>query len=133
MSAWRIQRPDTAFAETNGQRKERQTDDRHLRFIRGLPCCICLARGAIDAAHVRMRAPERGKGTTGGSRKPDDKWAVPLCDDHHTRGRNAQHRSGERVWWARQGIDPIALAEALYAVTGDTEAGFKIVNNARSL
>jgi hypothetical protein len=47
--------------------------------------------------------------------KPDDKWTVPLCADHHRTGKGAQHGAGEREWWTGRGIDPLPLCEALAA------------------
>jgi hypothetical protein len=39
---------------------------------------------------------------------------VPLCPDEHLNGPGAQHRGAERAFWRRVGIDPFAIATALY-------------------
>src|SRR4051812_116248 len=59
------------------QREPRVKDNKHLDYIRSLPCCIC---GGIDteAAHIRTASLEHGKQHTGMGEKPSDKWAVPL-------------------------------------------------------
>jgi hypothetical protein len=107
----------------------RVRDNGHLAFIRRLPCaCGCL-RTPCDAAHVRYADLSRGKASTGMAVKPDDSWTVPL----HRTCHEAQHGMNERAWWQSKGRDPLDLAERLYAVSGDTEAGERIVAGARAL
>jgi hypothetical protein len=60
--------------------------------------------------------------------KSEDRWCVPLCSEHH-RGVKGQHARGEQDWYIEQGIDPIAIAAFLWGVTGDYEAGCKIVRH----
>jgi hypothetical protein len=55
---------------------------------------------AIEVAHVRI-----GTGA-GMGQKPDDFHTVSLCRECHHR----QH-TGERTFWAKANIDPIALAD----------------------
>jgi hypothetical protein len=46
------------------------------------------------------------------AKKPGDQWAVPLCRIHH----RALHDAGDETrWWQDQKIDPVALAEELWA------------------
>ena len=99
-------------------------DEKHLAFIRALPCVICGAEA--EAAHVRYSDASRGKVNPGMSRK-DDRYVLPLCHGCHRTGQEAQHRTGEREWWQGHGIDPIPVCEALRAVSGDVEAGWKII------
>ena len=42
-------------------------------------------------------------------------------------------RGGERGFWSALGIDPIALAERIHAVSGDIEAGETIIKQARRM
>lgn len=83
---------------------------RHLANLRGLPCVIC-GRKPCDAHHL-MRTPEKGMG-----RRSGDRWAIPLCrglDGHH-QGPESVHANGnETVWFRAHGLDPIAIAEALW-------------------
>ena len=109
-----------------GQRRPRERDAKHMACIACLPCVICKARG-VHVAHVRMADPERGKPFTGKAEKPSDKWTLPLCPSHHLLGPDAQHAMNERIWWLEHGIDPIALCEQLYAVTGDLEKMEQII------
>lgn len=62
--------------------------EKHLRFIRSLPCMVCLSFGS-EAAHIRIF-------TDGGtSLKPSDHYTVPLCHRDHQR----QHNVGELTFW----------------------------------
>lgn len=105
------------------QRQPRAHNEKHLQFIRGLPCLVCKNNLTIDAAHIRYSDLGRGKRAVGVGEKPDDKWTVPLCRNDHT----MQHSIGERSYWEGLGIDPIAVAQKLYAVSGDHEQGCRIV------
>lgn len=105
------------------RRNPRQKDNGHLDFIRQLPCAICGDNTSTEAAHVRMPDPTIAKPLTGIAIKPDDKFTVPLCGEHH----RLQHLFNERSWWATIGKDPVKLALALYAVSGDYELGERVV------
>jgi hypothetical protein len=94
--------------------------EKHRRFIASLPCCVTGREGSTQAAHVRI-------GTLCGlGLKPSDEFCVPLSVAMHER----QHRMGERRFWADPDI-AIQLAKALHAVTGNYEAGEKLVRNFR--
>ena len=106
----------------------RVRDNGHLAFVRRLPCaCGCL-RTPCDAAHVRYADLARGKTATGMAVKPSDCWTVPLTRACH----EAQHGMNERAFWSSKGVDPLDLAERLYAVSGDEEAGARIIADAVS-
>lgn len=108
------------------QRRPREHDERHLRFIRSLPCAVlaCLRDPPSHAAHLRAGALIWNKRPTGVGEKPSDRWTIPLCAHHHLIG---QHTENEIAWWARQGRDPFSLAHALYDCSGDLENGLLIV------
>ena len=134
MRATRIDRPDTAFTGAGlPRRRPRQRADRHLKWLRTLPCAICGKRGNIHAAHLRAASPRYGKRAVGFGQKPDDCWATPLCADHHLLGDDAQHHGNELAFWARNGIDPFAVALALWRASGDDEMGFLILREIREL
>ena len=44
-----------------------------------------------------------------------------LCAEHHLEGSRAQHRMNEMLFWSEHGINPYALARALWNVSGDME------------
>lgn len=104
-------------------RHPRQKHPDHLAWLRQLPCCVCLDDTSTEAAHVRMAAPKAGKRPTGKGEKPSDIFAVPLCGRHH----REQHEGSEPGWWASKGQDPIFIALALWAHSGDYEIGCQIV------
>ena len=59
----------------------------HLDRIRTMHCLVCDQQPVV-AAHVRLGA-HHGMG------RKDDRYAVPLCNDHH----QEQHRIGEQSFW----------------------------------
>lgn len=107
-------------------------NEKHLRFIRELPCCICNSRSNVHAAHIRMCSPRYGKMMTGMGVKPDDRWTVPLCARHHVFGEGAQHTMSEDLFWRTSLINPFVLALTLWGCTGDVEAAMTILIEARS-
>ncbi|WP_441256454.1 DUF968 domain-containing protein [Bradyrhizobium sp. 482_C4_N1_1] len=93
------------------QRHPRQENPAYLAFIRDMPCLIC-RKSPVDPAHIRMGCIAVGKDGTGGGQKSDDKWALPLCRDHH----DEQHAAGSEIlFWRHYRIDPFAMAARLYA------------------
>lgn len=67
-------------------------------------------------------AGQRGLGL-----KPSDHETVPLCWHHH----EDCHRTGgkfEAQWFARYGLAPISIANALRSNTGDLPSMFAVVN-----
>jgi hypothetical protein len=68
---------------------------------------IC-GRQHCDPHHLRF-AQSRAL-----SRKVSDEFTVPLCRGHH----RELHRHGDEAgWWSKTGIDPLALARALWQET----------------
>lgn len=100
------------------QRNPRQKDSAHLAFVRAQPCCVCRSNQHIEAAHIRMACPLRGKEPTGMQEKPDDKWTTPLCAYHHRTGITAQHKMGEEDFWIMVGRDPFGIALSLWTESG---------------
>lgn len=101
---------------------------KHLDFIRELPCLLCPDTTTVEAAHIRYGDPRADKPITGIGIKPDDAFAIPLCGRHH----REQHTRGERKFWEKHVIDPVFVALALFRVSGDHEAGCRIVEANRS-
>jgi len=123
MRAARIIIPDTAFSLGRGKKRPRKEDRSHLDYIRSLPCLVTGVESGIEAAHVRYGDQAYGKRETGAGEKPDDRWCVPLQKFMH----DDQHAHGERDWWIAKGIDPLAVACALWGASGDEEAGRLII------
>lgn len=109
-------------------KRPRQHSEKHLKFIRSLPCIVCGDDTTTEAAHIRLACEEIGKRYVGKGEKPDDIWTLPLCGECH----RAQHHIGELTFWFQNDIeDPIKLALALWAHTGQHEVGEQIVRTAR--
>lgn len=106
------------------QRQPSIEDKKHLAFIKTLHCAVCGTWHYIDPAHLRAANLAYGKPFTG-RRKPCDRWVNPLCRTHH----DEQHSMKELRFWAKYDIDPFALSQALYGVTGDRDEALAILAN----
>jgi len=127
MAAFACKRPDTAFAlDKSGKETASFKDERHLAFIRKLPSAVSGAY-PCEACHIRAGSPRHNKKATGKAQKPSDCWTVPLTAEEH----RDQHNGNEMSFWRRNGVDPFDLAEQLYQVTGDIEAGIAIIRRNR--
>lgn len=104
-------------------RQPRIKNEKHLAFIRTLPCIVTGNDVSVEAAHIRYADPRIAKFNPGVGQKPHDYFVLPLCGDEHKK----QHAMNERVYWQRLGIDPVFYALALYAASGDYEQGCRIV------
>jgi hypothetical protein len=101
------------------QRQPRERDEKHLAYVRAQPCCVCRSTRNVEAAHIRMACPARGKQPTGMQEKPDDKWSTPLCNYHHQSGILAQHKIGEQTFWFEvHGRNPFDIAARLWIESG---------------
>ena len=126
--ALRILRPATAFSNApvgKQKKRPRENDRTHLDWIKTLPCVISGER-PVDPAHIRYADRVYGKREVGKAEKPDDRWVVPLCRRLH----DEQHSMSERIFWARHGLDPLRIALALHANTGDDDQALVILQEA---
>lgn len=123
-AAQRLVPPPTAFrSPSRRSRKPRVKNESHLDFIRRLPCAVCGDRATVEAAHIRFGNLLLGKRQVGMGERPDDRWTVPLCSQHH----REQHRGNERGWWAAQGADPTQIAAGLALHSGDHDVCEQII------
>ncbi len=107
-------------------KRPRVRNEKHLAFIRGLPCLVCGDNTSTEAAHVRFSYHRAAKRYVGKAEKPDDMWVLPLCGTCH---RN-QHQNSEENFWGWRGRNkdfPIFVCLALWSVTGDHELGEQII------
>lgn len=109
--------------------KVRASDERpgmspeHLSCIRKLPCCVCWKTPGGEAHHIKDTPDkERGMGL-----RSTDRWAAPLCHEHHIHGVELAGTRNERKWFSDRGIDALALSQALWKSTGDIPKMTKIV------
>lgn len=104
-----------------------ERDALYLGMIRTMPCLKCTLEPCREAAHVRRQSAAHGK-RGGIGKKPADKWALPLCNEHHIE----QHAIGELKFWYDLEIDPLLVCERLYAARGDLVKMRSIVFAARA-
>jgi hypothetical protein len=103
---------------------------KHQEFIRSLPCVACGKPAPSECALV-------AGGTEGRiGLQPNERYTVPLCgpttvwdDCCHSR----QHQIGRARFWLELGIDPLRLAECLWQISGDRDAGQHMVRRARQV
>lgn len=110
----------TVAAPRRGFAEQKGGDQAFLANVRTLPCLKC-GNDPSEAAHVRFASAAFGKASALG-RKPDDRFAVPLCAGCHRLDRDAQHNRSERLFWDALGINPLIVAERLYAQRHDLVA-----------
>jgi hypothetical protein len=88
-------------------RPRRLRDKLHREFVAAQPCVVC-GRQPSDAHHLRFTQP-RALG-----RRVSDEFTVPLCRVHH---RELHRTVKEPQWWARLGVEPLAIAQKLWTHT----------------
>lgn len=104
---------------------ERHRCPAHLRFVAQQPCIAChltwpapdrarMLCVVVTQAHHLTHAQPKARGLKAG-----DQWTVPLCVPHHDpNSRNSVHFAGdERAWWSARGVDPLPIAERLWAAS----------------
>ena len=90
----------------------------YLNLLRQLPCLKCGLEPCNEAAHLRVTSGAHGKKSALGKR-PQDRWALPLCPGCHRNDTDSQHKVGERLFWYVVGLNPVLVASALYEARGD--------------
>jgi hypothetical protein len=98
----RIDKRVLAFGEAR-----RLRDKEHLKHVASRPCVVC-GRQPSEPHHVRF-AQRLAFG-----RKVSDEFTVPLCRLHH---RELHRSRNEPLWWKTARIDPIPIAQELWAAT----------------
>lgn len=83
--------------------RPRLHDDKFLAFLRTRACCVCGKEGETQACHIRI-------GFLAMQKKPDDRYAVPMCAKHHAE----QHSMNEEAFYERHEIEPFWIAHRLY-------------------
>ena len=101
--------------------REAGRDASHLALVRQCPCLMCGMEPSGEAAHVRFASAAYGK-ASGLQKKPEDRWALPLCGPDHRVAKHAQHNRDEQEFWDSIGINPLQTCVKLHAVTGDLVA-----------
>lgn len=96
-------------------------DPDYLALVRQLPCLYCGVEPCGEAAHVRLASAAFRK-SSGLQKKPEDRWALPLCGEDHRNARHAQHSRNESEFWESLGINPLLVCEQIYKQRGDMAA-----------
>jgi hypothetical protein len=112
-------------AQSAPRKSDADQDPGYLALIRECPCLHC-GMEPSEPAHLRMSSAAYGK-ASGLGKKPADRWANPLCSEHHRLARDAQHNRGEQEFWHALGINPLITATLLYEQRGDLPAMRAIV------
>jgi hypothetical protein len=94
----------------------------HLTLLRALPCCITGQEPCRQAHHLRSMFGQSGAAafSRGLGLKAEDRWALPLAHEPHMESHRVSSRD-ERGWFLERGIDPHALAKALWIATGNLD------------
>lgn len=122
----RITRPAPARMEKPGPFRSKA----HIDFIHGLMICAATGWvGPVDAHHLLHLERPDGSVDIRGSRKRGDDLTVPLRHEVHM----AAHASGrpEEYLLKHYGISCHELSQALMRVSGDHEAGLRVIERAR--
>ena len=98
-----------------------ERDAVYLGLIRQCPCLKCGLDPCYEASHCRLQSAAHGK-RGGIAKTPADRWALPLCGSCHRTDKDALHQIGEGLFWHIAGLDPLFIAERLYAARGDVVA-----------
>lgn len=115
-------------APKKGKKNHRRlVSEGHLRMIRQLPCL--LTGKEAEAAHISYGSLAHGKPGNAMGIKASDCYVVPLCPELHRLLDGCQHDTGEEEWWQQFDVDPIAIAQRLFAVGRNYEAMLHIVNS----
>lgn len=117
------QRLEAKAKKEPAAKKRPGMSEKHLSFIRRLPCCASGAAAPSDPHHLKQYlSSERGVG-----RKSTDRWTVPLSRKMHEELERLGSRR-EWEWFKAHGIeDPLDLANALWHVSGNLEQMRKVL------
>lgn len=122
---WKPKRLDRLKAKKSPADKRKKlpgNSEKHLQALRTLPCCIpgCNVVGS-EAHHLKAT------GSRGAGMKSPDKFALPLCHDHHINGVERAGSKNEIAWFERHGIEPLELAAALWMVSPDRASMCRVI------
>lgn len=90
------------------RRKDHRPDTPYQKFIRSLPCMICVLLGLRQ----RSKTEHCHIGARGLGQKCDDRESAPLCRWHHTQGPGSHHRL-QKLFWIRYCLDRDELIRTL--------------------
>ena len=96
------------------KRKREGNSSSHLDLIRKCPCAIPDCNDlAIQAHHLKAT------GERGAAMRSPDRFAVPLCVDHHLHGVELVGSKNELGWFKERGVNALQLAADLWVARGN--------------
>ena len=105
----------TGPIEKGGKQKQaahRIVCEKHLAFIRKLPCLASGVTNVVIAHHLKLDLNRMG-------RRSGDDTAVPLNNILHQGYPESLHSGSESVFWNELGIDPRPIAKFFWENTGN--------------
>ena len=100
-------RLEPVVPKTSGKRLDDKGPERNSAWlvrIRNMPCLTCYS--GRQTTPTRAHHPKGLFPRTMGKRI-SDLLCLPLCDEHHTDGPDALHRTGDELhWWRSHGVEP---------------------------
>lgn len=111
----RIPREAPGRSAVKTEYKRERTAAAHVRMVGQIGICAATGREMKTDAHHLMRGVDRGTGM-----KAAGRYTIPLGHDVHMEITTTGNP--EAVLMERYGLDARALADALWAVSGDEEA-----------
>lgn len=107
-------------------------DAKHVANVSRLPCLVCgraEPHVGVDPHHLKAGLPVGERGT---SRRAADRYAIPLCREHH----DEVEKTDDEAWLAERGIDGRWIAQALWIAREDTIRMYRVIErslNARRI
>ena len=118
----RIERIKASKSPADKRKKLPGNSEEHLKLLRTLPCCIPGCPKTAGECHHLKATGARGMGM-----KSPDKFALPLCTEHHTGGVERAGSKNELKWFSDRGIEALELAAALWAVSPNPQAMYRVL------
>jgi hypothetical protein len=112
-----LKRTGAAESPRQPRQLDGDADKNYLTLVRQCPCLHC-GMTPSEPAHLRLSSAAYGK-ASGLGKKPEDKWILPVCAEHHRLARDAQHNRNEAEFWDSLGINPLRAASLLWDARGD--------------
>lgn len=119
----RVMRPSAAIRARAKRAQREGNDEAHLAMLRQLWCALGVER-PVDVHHLQGGPARKERGL--GMRSPD-RWAVPLAHWRHMELHNLGSRNEYAYFMENGGLDPYALAVALWASRGNLVAMSRIL------
>lgn len=122
---WKPKRAQRIKAKkTPGEKRKKLpgNSELHLKMLRTLPCCIPGCPHTANTVHHLKSTGERG-----GAMRSPDKYGLPICWSPHHEELERAGSKNELKWFADRGIEALELAAALWAVSPNPQALYRVL------